>query len=259
MRSLLPNNIHSKMLVRLAAGLFLIVAGSMFAAAQTAGYDLWQTGSGSTIDLSSVNLGTVNLQGVPIQTATGNADTIIHRTQDMPAGGGSVNVNVNALFMQSTSHVTYKNQSADVYVTINNSGGTIPTSVLPQPDALSASTGTVTIRTDGTYDSKFTVNADVIFVKAGTSVTDSSNYIGHMTASAITLSSTNGSWSSTAPSGYPSSGSYPSGGFYPKPPGHGVHKVVPAACGSGSSVRQPVAGQPQFNQQKVQCVTVSPL
>lgn len=258
MLSLLRKNIHSKLLVRLATCLLVVITGSIFAAAQTAGYDLWQTGSGSTIDLSSVNLGSVNLQGVPIQTTTGNADTIIHRTQNMPTGGGSVNVNVNALFMKSTASVTYKNQSVDVYVTINNSGGTIPTSVLPQPDALSASTGTVTIRTDGTYDSKFTVNADVIFVKAGTSVTNSGNYVGSMAASAVTMSSTNGSWSGTPPSGYPGSGSYPSGGFYPNPPSHQVHKVAPASCGSGGTIRQPAAGQPQFNQQRAQCVTVSP-
>jgi hypothetical protein len=174
----------------------------------------------------------------------------------MPAGGGAVNVNVNALFMQSTGHVTYNNQSADVYVTINNSGGNIPTSVLPQPDALSPSSGTVTIRTDGTYDSSFTVNADVIFVKAGTSVTNSANYLGHMAASAITLSSTNGSWSSSASVGYPSSGSYPSGGFYPNPPGHTAHKVVPASCPpSGSSQLAP--GKAQFNQQRVACVAVA--
>jgi hypothetical protein len=258
MRSLLQNHLVSKTNVRFAGCLALVFALSLGSPAQTAGYDLFQTGSGSTIDLSSVpGLGTVNLQGVPIQTITGNADTIMHRTQDMPSGGGPVKVNVNALFMQSTAPVTCKNQSADVYVTINNSGGTIPTSVLPQPDALSPSTGTVTIRTDGTYDSKFTVNADVIFVKAGTSVTNSANYLGSMAASSVTLSSTNGSWSASAPSGYPGSGSYPSGGFYPNPPGHNLHKVVPASCGSGTGASRPAGGQPQFNQQKVQCVTVS--
>ena len=265
MRSPLRNNSVSNTLVRLAGCLVLVFAGSLLATAQTAGYDLFQTASGSTIDLSSVNLGTVNLQGVPIQTATGSADTIMHRTQNMPTGGGSVNVNVNALFMQSTGSVTYKNQPADVYVTINNSAGTIPTSVLPQPDALSASTGTVTIRTDGTYDSSFTVNADVIFVKAGTSVTNSANYLGHMAASAITLSSTNGSWSASAPAGYPSSGSYPSGGFYPNPPVHASHKVVPASCGpsGASSVGSTGGGIRHSGAQGTfktvpQCVTVSP-
>jgi hypothetical protein len=230
MRRLVP-----KSLIRLAALLVVAFACSTFVAAQTAGYDLLQTGSGAEIDLTSLGLGKVPLQGVPIQTSTGNADTIMHRTQDMPPGGGQVKVNVNALFMQSTGHVTFSGQSADVYVTINNSGGNIPTSVLPQPDTLSSSSGNLTIRTDGTFDSSFTVNADVIFVKAGTSVTNSGNWLGHQAASAVSLSSTNSSWSSTPPSGYPSSGTYPSGGFYPKPVHPNIHPVVPASCPPGGS------------------------
>jgi hypothetical protein len=243
-------------LVRLAALLALTFAGATFVAAQTAGYDLLQTGSGAEIDLTSLGLGKVPLQGVAIQGITGNADTIMHRTQNMPPGGGKVNVNVNALFMKSTAPVTYSHQSADVYVTINNSGGTIPTSVLPQPDTLSSSSGTVTIRTDGTFDSSFTVNADVIFVKAGTSVTNSSNYIGHQPASAVPLSTTNSSWTPTAPPGYPSSGTYPSGGFYPKPVHQGVHPVVPASCPPPglSPATQAAATN---NIQRVTCVAVS--
>ena len=253
MQSLVLNHFLSKPWVRLSALLVVIGAVSGYATAQTAGYDLFQTASGTTIDLSGAGLGTVQLQGVPIQSSTGSADTIMNRTQNMPSGGGSVNVNVNALFMQSTGHLTYKNQSIDVYVTINNSGGTIPTSVLPQPDALSPSTGTVTIRTDGTYDSSFTVNADVIFVKAGTSVTNSANYVGHQTAAAVTLSSTNGSWAATPPAGYPSSTTYPSGGFYPNPPGHSLHKVVPASCPPVGSSR-PVAGLSKDFNQRVACI-----
>src|SRR5436309_662057 len=201
---------------------------------QTAGYDLLQTGSGASIDLSSVGLGNVPLQGVPIQSSTGSTDTIMHRTQDI-TGGGTTPVNVTALFMKSTNSTTFQGQQVDVYVTLNNSGGTIPTSVLPQPDSLSASSGTVTARTDGTFDSSITVNADVIFVKAGTSVTNSANYVGHQPASAVKVSSTNSSWSSTPPSGYPSDPNFPSGGFYPKP-AHtgGPHPVVPAACPSSS-------------------------
>jgi len=248
--------VSSQSLVRLAALLALTFAGATFVAAQTAGYDLLQTGSGAEIDLTSLGLGKVPLQGLAIQGTTGNADTIMHRTQNMPPGGGKVSVNVNALFMKSTSPVTFSHQSADVYVTINNSGGTIPVSVLPQPDALSSSSGTVTIRTDGTFDSSFTVNADVIFVKAGMSVTSSANYIGHQPASGITLSSTNSSWSSTAPPGYPSSGTYPSGGFYPKPVHQNVHPVVPASCAPpGLSPTTPAAAT--NNIQKLNCVAVS--
>jgi hypothetical protein len=219
---------------------FGVFTGALFAlplmaSAQSAGYDLFQTGSGTSVDLSSAGVGVVQLQGVPIQSSTGNSDTILHRTQNVPTGGGTVPINVNALFMKSTSSVTFKSQPADVYVTINNSGGAISTSVLPQPDSLSPSSGTLTVRTDGTFDSNLTVNADIIFVKAGTSVTNSSNYLGHQSAAATTLTSTNSTWSTSAPTGYPSSTSYPSGGFFPVSVGGGghstpshVHSVVPA-------------------------------
>jgi hypothetical protein len=203
---------------------------SAAAAAQNAGYDLLQTGNGAQIDLTSAGLGQVPLQGVPIQGTTGNTDTIMHRTQNIPSGGGTTPVNVNALFMKSQNPVTFQGQQVDVYVTVNNSGGTISTSVLPQPDALSPSTGSVTARSDGTFDSNITVNADVIFVKAGTSVTNSANYVGHQPASAISLTSSNSTWSASAPSGYPSSTTYPSGGFYPRPVHNGPHPVIPASC-----------------------------
>ncbi len=216
-----------------------IFAVSVFASAQTAGYDLLQTGSGASIDLSSVNLGNVPLNGVPIQGGTGTTDTIMHRTQDVPQGGGTVPLEVTALFMKSASPVTFNGQQVDVYVTINNSGGKVSTSVLPQPDSLSGSTGTMTVRTDGTFDSSFNVNADVIFVKAGTSVTNSANYVGHQPAKTISLSSTNSTYTTTPPSGYPSSTTFPSGGIYPRPVHNGPHPVVPSKCSSGVQATSP--------------------
>ncbi len=218
--------------------LALLVA-SAFASAQTAGYDLLQTGSGASIDLSSVNLGNVSLTGVPIQGSIGNTDTIMHRTQDVPQGGGKVSLEVAALFMKSTSSVTFNGQQVDVYVTLNNSGGKVSTSVLPQPDSLSGSIGTMTVRTDGTFDSSFNVNADVIFVKAGTSVTDSNNYVGHQAAKTISLSSTNSTYTTTPPSGYPNSATFPSGGIYPRPVHNGPHPVIPSKCGSGLQPANP--------------------
>lgn len=218
-------------LLSLLALVVLLVACSLPASAQTAGYDLFQTGSGASVDLSSLGLGSVSLQSVPIQASLGNTDTIMHRKNDT-VGGGSTPVEVTALFMKSASSVTYKGQSVDVYVTLNNSAGVIPTSTLPQPDTTSSS-GTVTVRSDGTFDSSITVNADLIFVKAGTSVTDSTNYVAHQGAPAITLSSTNSTWSASAPGGYPSSTSFPSGGFYPKPVHNGPHPVIPSSCGTG--------------------------
>jgi hypothetical protein len=216
-----------------------ILAVSVFASAQTAGYDLLQTGSGASIDLSSVNLGNVPLNGVPIQGSTGTTDTIMHRTQDVPQGGGTVPLEVTALFMKSASSVNFNGQPVDVYVTINNSGGKVSTSVLPQPDSLSGSTGTMTVRTDGTFDSSFNVNADVIFVKAGTSVTDPTNYVGHQTAKTISLSSTNSTYTTTPPAGYPSSTTFPSGGIYPRPVHNGPHPVVPSKCSSGIQPASP--------------------
>src|SRR5215469_13574452 len=211
----------------------LLCCFALPALAQTQSYDLLQTGSGASVDLSSIGLGTVNLQGMPITGSLGNTDTIIQRN----GNSGSVSMNVYALFMKSTSTVTFSGQTCDVYVTINhsaaNGGPSISTSVLPQPDSLSGSTGTMTIHSGGTFDSSFTVNADLIFVKAGMSVTSSSNWVGHKAAPSNSMSSTASSWSSTPSAGYPSSPSYPSGGFYPKPGHTGPHPVVPASCGTG--------------------------
>jgi hypothetical protein len=238
-------NLLSRMLTRslvlTSLSMLALLAASTFASAQTAGYDLLQTGSGASIDLTSAGLGKVPLTGVPIQGSTGSTDTIMHRTQDVPQGGGTVPLEVTALFMKSTSSVTFNGQPVDVYVTINNSGGKVSTSVLPQPDSLSGSGGTMTVRTDGTFDSSFNVNADVIFVKAGTSVTNSANYVGHQAASPISLSSTNSSYSTAPPSGYPLSSTFPSGGIYPRPVHNGPHPVIPSKCNSGL---QPTSPQP---------------
>lgn len=214
--------------------LLLVLCFSMPGLAQSAGYDLLQTGTGTFVDLSSLGLGHVPLQGVPIEACTGNTDTIMHRTQNVPPGGGTVPLVVTALFMKSTNPVTFHGQPVDVYVTINNSGGIISTSVLPQPDALALSAGTITVRTNGTFDSSFTVNADIIFVKAGTSVTNSANWIAHQAAPAQTISSVNSTWSSTPPAGYPSCAAFPSGGFYPTTLLHvsGPHPTKLASCGT---------------------------
>ncbi|HEY6252825.1 MAG TPA: hypothetical protein VI685_22945 [Candidatus Angelobacter sp.] len=235
----------------------LLVAS--LASAQSSGYDVFQTGSGASVDLSSIGLGVVSLVGVPIGSSTGNADTIMYRPQAVPAGGGTIPVNLYALFLKSQNHVTYSGQSADVYVTVNNSGGAISTTVLPQPDSLSASSGTLTIYTNNTFDSTITINADVILVKAGGSPSDSSAVLGHQAAPAITLSQTGSSWSTTPPPGYPiSETSTPtsatvagprgtaatttisSGGIYFKPVHQGPHPVIPAQNSGGGCGPIPV-------------------
>jgi hypothetical protein len=213
----------------------MLFACSLAATAQSAGYDLLQTGSGASIDLSSMGLGQVPLQGVPIQSSTGSTDTIMHRTQDVPAGGGTVPVELYALSMKSQNSVNFQGSQADVYVTVNNSGGTISSSTLPQPDSLSPSTGTVTVRSDGTFDSSITINAQIIFTTAGGNPANSSDVLGHQAAAPITLTSTNSSWTASAPAGYPSSSTYPSGGFYPRPVHQGPHPVVPSNCNPSPS------------------------
>src|SRR5690242_2625176 len=114
--------------------LMAVVFATSMVSAQTAGYDLLQTSSGSSVDLTNLGLGIVQLKGVPIQSSLGNTDTIMHRTANMPSGGGDVPLEVTALFMESTSPVTFNGQSCDVYVTINNSHGIISANTLPQPD-----------------------------------------------------------------------------------------------------------------------------
>jgi hypothetical protein len=208
----------------------LLLAGTTIASAQNAGYDLLQTGSGASVDLSSLGMGVVALKGVPIQSSTGNTDTIMHRTANMPPGGGNVPVSVYALFLKNSGSVSYMGTPADVYITINNSGGAISSSVLPQPDTLSSSGGNLTMRTDGTFDSSITMNADVIIVPAGGSPSGST--LAHGAAPSISLTSTNSTWSTTPPAGYPSSSTYPSGGTYPRPVHRGPHPVVPSTCGT---------------------------
>jgi len=229
--------INKRIFSQLALSLAVLFLSVLPLSAQiNPGYDLLQTGSGASVDLSSLSLGVVQLHGNPWDTSLGNTDTIMNRTQTIPSGGGTSNVNVTALFMKSNSSVTYKNQPVDVYVTLNNSAGKIATTTLPQPDALSASSGSVTVSSGGTFDSNITVNADLIFVKAGTSVTDPNNYVDHRAASSITLTSTGSSWTSTPPAGYPSSATFPSGGgFYPRPTHNNSHPVVPASCGTGTT------------------------
>jgi hypothetical protein len=240
------------------AALVALLCISLPGAAQSAGDDLLQTGSGSFVDLSSIGLGQVALQGVPIEACTGNADTIVRRTSSVPTGGGSVPVVMIAVFMKSIKSVTYQGQSADVYVTLNNSGGAISTNVLPQPDSLALSTGSLTVRTDGTFDSNITVNADIIFVKAGTSVTNSANWIHHQPASPQTLISANSSWSTTPPSGYPSCSIFASGGFYPTSLVHisGPHPVNPAKCpNTGTTASTTLKGHKAVSTLALACAT----
>jgi hypothetical protein len=210
---------------------------SISAEAQTApvaGYDLLETSPGTSVDLTSIGLGVVPLQGVPIAISLGNADTIMHRPSNTTFGEPQ-QLLVTALFMKSTSSVVFQGQNADVYVTLNNSAGVIPTTVLPQPDPLKASGGIITISggqsTGGTFVANFAMNADIILVRAGTSVTNAKNYIAHQPAPTKTFTPETSTWSTTPPAGYPLSTTFPSGSFFPiVPKDNGPHVVTFATC-----------------------------
>lgn len=225
----------------------LVVVSPLSAGAQCNGYDQFQTASNTTFNLGG-NIGNVTFQGYPIDSSSyGNADTIMQRSSSNQ--NNVCTLTVWALFLKSTSPITVNGQSADVYATINNTGGNVSTSVLPQPDTLQASSGTLTItssgQSGGTFDSSFTVHADLIFVKAGTSVTNSSNWIGHQTAPGKTLVATEVVWNTAAPPGYPGCLSADVFYVYSISGVNHLHSVKAATiqCGGGgglsSTVRKP--------------------
>ncbi len=231
-----------------ALAIAMLFACSLFGFGQSAGFDLLQTASGSQVDLSSVsspscgswpNLGSVSLNGRPFDGSIGSTDTIMRRTATSQSN--VFNVSVYALSLKSASPVNFNGQSADVYVTINNSGGSISQSAVPHYGTTSSS-GTVTINSNGTFDSSITINAEVIIVAAGQDPSNSANVLCHGGAQQTTLSGTASAFSSSAPSGYPSSSTYPAGGFYPRPvhsaPMHS-HLVQPATC--STDVATPVS------------------
>ncbi len=209
---------------------------------QNGGFDLLQTAAGAKVDLTKMGLGVVALKGVPIEACTGNTDTIMRRTQDVPAGGGIVPLEVFALFMKSTAPVKLKGQRADLYVTINNSGGKISTATLPQPDVLPPSTGTLDVHTNHTFDTKIEVVADLIFVKAGKSPKSAGDILEHQPASPITLTAPDSTWSSKPFPNYPQCKEFPAGNFYARPKHRGPHPVNP---GTRTRPPQPVPKPPQ--------------
>jgi hypothetical protein len=220
--------------VLLSAAVWLC-AGSGRLLGQSAGFDLLQTAPGASVDLAAMGLGKVALKGVPIEACTGNTDTIMRRTKAVPSAGGDVPVEVFALFMKNAHPVKFKSQAVDVFVTINNSGGTIATSAVPQLDTLAPSTGTIHVRKNHTFDSKIVVHADLVFVKAGKSPAVAADVVEHQPAAPITLTSPDSTWSSKPFARYPQCNRFPSGGFYPRPKHRGPHPVTP------STVSKPAA------------------
>jgi hypothetical protein len=210
-------------------------ASAATAAAQSIpanGYDLFQTDSGAYVTFNGSN---VNLNGVPITSSNGTTDTIIQRTTAYTPGQ-PMSTKVYALALKSASPITVTNSQgqqvqADVWVVVNNTGGvtTLPTT------SLSDSTGTLNLTfnqqgTGGTFNSNMTVNAELYFVTPNSNnPANSSTYVANPTAAPqITLSSTNSTFQTSAPSGDQHSSTYPANGFYPTQVKHsGPHPVIP--------------------------------
>jgi hypothetical protein len=221
-----------------------------FAAAQQAGYDLLQTAPGASVDLSSIPgmlPAKVPLKGVPICNCTANTDTIIHRTEDVSPEGGTVPLQMVALFLKNSAPVRFSGRAVDVYITVNHSNGVIGQAVLPQPDSLPVSTGSLIVHPH-TFDSSITVHADVIIVAAGADVRNPATHLAHQAAPAVTLSSKNNVWSKMPPAGYPSACFFPANGFYPT---GGVTESAPTHS-------HPVAPSgPAFNKNG-RCISLDP-
>ncbi len=230
----------------------LLCLGLPAASAQQAGYDLLQTPGGASIGVPGVSPSTVPLQGVPICACTGQTDTIMHRTAVGP--GGHANLTVVALFLKNSVPVTRSGSPVDVYITVNHSDGVIGQNVLPQPDALADSTGSLTIRPNGTFDSSFTVHADVIIVAAGADVRNPATpIIAHMAAPPVSLAANNSTWSAIPPAGYPPECFFPANGFYPGGP---VPETAPAP---GDPHQHPVVPSgPPTGGNGARCITFNP-
>lgn len=208
-----------------------------FASAQSAGYDLLQTGTDASIELSSragapaLSPSTIPLRGVSICACTGATDTIMHRGDKHP--DGTADLTVVALLLKNSAAVHLGKTPVDVYITVNNSSGVIGQNTVPQPDSLTASTGTLNIHTDNTFDSDFTVHADVIVVAAGADFRNPATpVLAHHPAPPVHLGAHGSPWSATPPPGYPQC-FFPGNGFFPGGP-------IPEADPTNPSHRHPV-------------------
>lgn len=208
-----------------------------FASAQQAGYDLLKTGTDASIELPSrlgapaLSPATIPLQGVPICACIGATDTIMHRGDRHP--DGTADLTVVALFLKNSGAVHLGKTPVDVYITVNNSNGVIGHNTVPQPDSLTPSTGTLNIHTDNTFDSDFTVHADVIVVAAGADVRNPATpVLHHGAAPPVHLGAHGSPWSATPPPGYPEC-FFPGNGFFPGGP-------VPETDPTNPSHRHPV-------------------
>jgi hypothetical protein len=199
--------------------------GNMFPV--DAGYDLFQTvASGTEFDgifFQGVPLGTYvfgNAPAVPV----GTTDTIIQRLQDVTAAGGTTNLNVLAIQLESVSPVN----GQYLFITLDQQQQTIwqsdPTHNL------------MTIGANTFSTSFFEVFFDIHLGSLNGTIIGSSS---------VDLSSTNDPWTNNAPSGaelitgvnYKLNGSNEDADFWPGPGLHnGPHEVNPASTPEPSTL-----------------------
>ena len=148
------------MIVTLAA---VVLAGPGAAQADpivvSAGWDLFVTQDGTSfqgVAFEGVPLGTFDFGGTIGSKATGDADTIVERTEDASVAGAglsaTIGIEIVALQLVSTAPVNFGAGEALHYITLQTGAG-------------NESTGTMIIRfpnpDGGTFDSSFTVNCDL--------------------------------------------------------------------------------------------------
>jgi hypothetical protein len=215
------------------------LAGAQCAGQAGGGFDLLQTTSGTQDTNPSSSLSSITFTGVPLPSGgVGTADTIVCRIDPLPnpipSGGATIHIQVVALQLSGSGTYTPTGGSPEnvtVYAVINqtkNSSGVyqIPTSQLPQYDTVNASTGTMTVFPNGTFNTNsLNIQADLIVVSPGGKVTDTP--IAHMPMNQDTISTSGSTWTTTAPAGYPNSTIFPAGGFYVNQPGGTLAEVAP--------------------------------
>lgn len=210
-----------RLFLRTGIILTLLTAYAGFLSAQTVSNDLLQTGTGTQEDLSSLGLGTVTFNGVPLSTDTGLADTIVQHPVISSTSGGTVNTQVIALHLVNSGDVfcnnqvlcgSFFNQRVEVHATINVMSATNGNISLPQPDALDPSVGMMTVFPPSgstfTFNSSFSnIEADIIVVPLGAGVNATPIFTSKAPPAA--MSASGGTMSMTAPSAYPNSTNFP--------------------------------------------------
>jgi hypothetical protein len=185
------------------------------------GFDIFRTpGDGGTfVDLSDLGgPSEVILEGAPelltpspsgMKSFPAGTDTIVKRQQALELNQGeegTTNIELVALSLKSVESLDISflgfptGTLADVYMTVNALGF----ANLPQPDSLTPSVGTMTIKHEnalgGTFTSNLGVNADMILVIPGGNPNNPSDIIANMPAPVVSLDG-KGEWG-TQPVGF---------------------------------------------------------